>query len=199
MMLHALYDLYLRKCAEPGDSGFAPPGREWKEIPFVFVLDRQGRLVTIEDTRTKDARNRTRAARFLVPAAVKRSVNIAANLLWDNPAYALGFDSEAKMERLKKQHAAFLHRITKLIGGRVTDDGVNAVLAFLGNAPVEQAQRHPGWPEIAAEVSNNLAFRLDGDTEGGGPRLVCERPAVVATLAVWRPPPTRKASRPCNA
>lgn len=182
MILQALYELHRRQCADPEDAEFAPPGCEWREIPFVLVVDRRGRLVAIEDTRTKDARNRLRAGPFMVPAAVKRSANIAANLLWDNPAYALGFDPEAAPSRVRRQHEAFLERIGRL-GDAAADEGVGAVLAFLRDDPVRQAERHPCWPEVAGAVANTIAFRLDGDARDGKPRLVCERPAVVAMLA----------------
>ena len=37
MILQALKEYYDRKAADP-DSGIAPLGWEWKEIPFVFVI-----------------------------------------------------------------------------------------------------------------------------------------------------------------
>ncbi len=50
MILQALYDYYQRKAADPG-SLIAPEGFEWKEIPFVIVIDRDGNFVALEDTR----------------------------------------------------------------------------------------------------------------------------------------------------
>ena len=47
MILQALCDYYDRKAADP-ESGIAPPGFEWKEIPFIIVIDGEGRFVTIE-------------------------------------------------------------------------------------------------------------------------------------------------------
>ena len=49
MILQALKDYYDRKAADP-ESGIAPLGWERKEIPYLIVLDRTGRLVTVEDT-----------------------------------------------------------------------------------------------------------------------------------------------------
>ena len=49
MILQALKDYYDRKAADP-ESGIASLGWERKEIPYLIVLDRTGRLVTVEDT-----------------------------------------------------------------------------------------------------------------------------------------------------
>ena len=46
MILQALYEYYRRKADDP-DSGIAPPGFEWKEIPFVVVISREGQFVSI--------------------------------------------------------------------------------------------------------------------------------------------------------
>ncbi|WP_310599228.1 type I-C CRISPR-associated protein Cas8c/Csd1 [Desulfobulbus sp.] len=82
MILQALKEYYDRKAADPY-SGIAPPGWEWKEIPFLLVLDGDANLVSIEDTREK-VEKKKRVKTFLVPQGVKRSVGIAANFLWDN-------------------------------------------------------------------------------------------------------------------
>ena len=50
MILQALYEYYQRKAADP-ESNIAPEGFEWKEIPFVIVIDKEGNFVALEDTR----------------------------------------------------------------------------------------------------------------------------------------------------
>lgn len=50
MILQALVDYYDRKVADP-DAPLPPPGFEAKAIPFVIVIDLQGRFVELEDTR----------------------------------------------------------------------------------------------------------------------------------------------------
>ena len=52
MILQALKEYYDRKAAGP-ESGIAPLGWELKEIPYLIVLDREGRLVNVEDTQEK--------------------------------------------------------------------------------------------------------------------------------------------------
>lgn len=49
MILHALTQYYQRKAKS--DSGVAPEGFENKEIPFIIVIDKQGKFIQLEDTR----------------------------------------------------------------------------------------------------------------------------------------------------
>ncbi len=53
MILQALRQYYAR-CAEQ----MPPPGWEYKEIPFLIVLDRDGRAVGINDTREGEGKKR---------------------------------------------------------------------------------------------------------------------------------------------
>jgi CRISPR-associated protein Csd1 len=76
MILQALKEYYDRKAADPG-SGIAPEGWERKEIPFIMVLDRKGKLLQIEDTREGIGKKK-RARSFIVPQAVKKTSGIAA-------------------------------------------------------------------------------------------------------------------------
>ena len=106
MILQALKEYYDRKAADP-ESGIAPPGWERKELPFVIVIDADGRVVRVEDTRVPDGKKlKTKA--FLVPHSVKRSVGIASNLLWDNVEYATGIVCKGNASRVAEQHRAFL-------------------------------------------------------------------------------------------
>ena len=50
MILQALDEYYKRKLSDP-DSHTAPEGWEWKEIPFLIVIDQEGNFKAIEDTR----------------------------------------------------------------------------------------------------------------------------------------------------
>ena len=78
MILQALNDYYQRKSADP-NAHMAPPGFEWKEIPFVIELDNDGKLVQIEDTREGNGKKKI-ARRFLLPQGVKKTSGVAANL-----------------------------------------------------------------------------------------------------------------------
>lgn len=182
MILQALAKYYDR-LAESLDSGVAPEGFEKKGMPFIVVLGRAGNFKGLEDTRTVDGKNKV-ARQFLVPRAEKRSSGIAANLLWDNPAYVFGRpkpdakkDPKKLAERAIEQHAAFVARIERTFPAPVADEGVAAVLSFLRKGDFTAVFNAPLWKEVE-ETGGNVAFMLEGDD-----RLVCQRDAVTAVVA----------------
>jgi len=133
MILQALKEYYDRKPDLP-HYGF-----EEKEIAYVLTLKPDGTPITLESTYEGVGRDR-RAKSYLVPHSVKRSVDIASNLLWDNPEYALGIVLKDKKrssnksekgvkQRVAKQHAAFKKRIDDLAA--FSDKGLLAVRTFL--------------------------------------------------------------------
>jgi len=171
MILQELARYYERKANDP-ETALAPDGFEKKEIPFVIVIDKDGRLVQIEDTRSGDGKKK-RARSFLVPQGVKKTSGVTANLLWDTAEYVLGIDTKDKPERVGEQHAAFVARLVELPRD---DSGVVAVRTFLADVPLAELEQSSSWEEI--RTSNpNLSFQLAGDTE-----LVCQRPEVIAAL-----------------
>lgn len=105
MILQALKEYYDRKAADP-DSGIAPLGWQWKEIPFLFVIKEDGQFVRVEDTREVVGKKK-RAKRYLVPQSVVRTRNPAAFTLWDKAEYA--FPGVAKGTDADKKHALFLN------------------------------------------------------------------------------------------
>lgn len=174
MILRALYDYYQRLARE---GRVVAPGFQEKEIPFLVVLDRDGRFVDLEDTRTGEGKRR-RARRFVVPREVKRSGKNAwqcANLLWDNEGYVAGW-SATDPEKARRQRATFQSTLRERLGD-VEDEGIRAVLRFLEIDDVSAVIRHPLWAEIA-EKGGNLSFRLQGDL-----CLVSDRPTVRERIA----------------
>lgn len=164
MIIKALHDYYRRAAGEP-DRHVAPEGFEWKEIPFVIVLDLKGRFRAFEDTR-EGAGNNRRARKFLVPQAEKRTVRPKANLLWDNVEYALGVNPR-KRDDVAKRH--------KLFRCRLDDDlrhmhlaEIEALKAFLDSNPINQIQQGKeyaeGWQE-ALEKNLNVVFHIEGSAD----------------------------------
>jgi CRISPR-associated protein Csd1 len=167
MILQALKEYYDRKATDP-DSDIAPEGWEKKEIPFVVVIDQNGSLVRIEDTREGEGKKK-RAKAFLVPQGVKKTSGIAANLLWDVAGYVFGIDK--KGEEKKK---AFLERLHKELGDI---EIVKKVICFLENITEEQLAKEDCWKEIS-ETNPNLAFRISTDQF-----LVCRHQDVISKIA----------------
>lgn len=194
MILQALNEYYERKFAHQAISAaagalIAPKGFENKEIPFVIVVDESGALLQIDDTRSGEGKNR-QARSFLVPQVAKKSVNVAANLLWGNAEYVLGIPDQKKLDenrskgtearyrgRLVEMHRAFIELIHHKLDA-ASDAGVSAVLAFLASIDVARLSRESTWSEIAGK-NPNLTFRLAGDRSDV---LVCARPAVATEL-----------------
>jgi CRISPR-associated protein Csd1 len=150
MILQALNNYYDRKAADP-ESGIAPKGFEHKEIPFIIVLNNDGDLVQIEDTRRQVGKQK-RAKSFLVPQAEKRTVGIKAYLLWDNAEYLFGIGIKSKPERVAEQHMAFINRIKQLDLG--SDGGIAAIIKFMGKEPVKALEKS----EHAAEIKETNPF-----------------------------------------
>ncbi|MDD5673734.1 MAG: type I-C CRISPR-associated protein Cas8c/Csd1 [Chitinivibrionales bacterium] len=172
MILQALKEYYDRKAADP-ESGIAPEGWELKEIPFIIVLDKKGKLVKIEDTREGDGKKR-RAKSFLVPQAVKKASGIKANLLWDVAGYVFGLDTKGKPERAAEQKAAFITRIKEELGG-VED--IKPILHFLETANIEHFKTNPMWAEIA-DINPNLTFRFSDESN-----LACHKQSIQNALS----------------
>lgn len=171
MILQALKQYYDRKASDP-NGDIAPEGFEHKEIPFIIVLDLDGSVVQIEDTRRKVGKQE-RAKSFLVPQAEKRSSGVKANLLWDNAEYVFGICTKDKPERVVEQHREFVARIDAL---DVDDAGIHAIRKFLSNNPQAALEQS----EFAAESKEKnpfFAFRLNEDS-----CLISERPAVVRRI-----------------
>ena len=88
MILHALYEYYQRKAADP-ESTIAPEGLQWQEIKFIIIIDTDGHFVDLHDTRGENNKGK----RYLLPKAQKRSGSNSWQttfLLWDHYGYVLG-------------------------------------------------------------------------------------------------------------
>ncbi|KZD15805.1 MAG: hypothetical protein AO396_09960 [Candidatus Fermentibacter daniensis] len=148
----------------------APPGFEWKEIPWVIVLDRNGMPVVLEDTRERKGK-KVRARKFLVPHSVIRGNDLKANLLWDGIDYALGIDIKGKgdPERTEEQHRLFKEEIKKL--SLDSDEAVKAVRLFLDRVnKIELLSSLDGWKSMMEDKAPNVTFRLAGDSLTVGER-----------------------------
>lgn len=177
MILQALTSYYRRTVQSGAD--IATPGFQKQSIPFLIVLDREGRFVDLQDTRSGEGKRKV-GRTFTVPKAVKKTSGIAANLFWDTPAYVFGRpkpDQNDSPEKTCKQKEAFLDRIRESFPGPENDIAVSAVKTFLEKDDFQTVFEHPLWKEIE-EKGVILSFKLDGDN-----CLVCERNSVVYALS----------------
>ena len=180
MILHALTQYYQRKAES--DGGVAPEGFENKEIPFIIVIDKQGKFVQFEDTR--ELKNKKKVARtFLVPKGLGRSGSKSyevSNLLWDHYGYVLAYAGEKGQEQADKQHASFTAKVNELKQVLPDDAGVTAVAAFLSSAEEKsKVMQAANWTECAKVKGCNLSFRLVDEAVD----LVCQSKAVRAYVS----------------
>ncbi|MCX7901789.1 MAG: type I-C CRISPR-associated protein Cas8c/Csd1, partial [Burkholderiaceae bacterium] len=174
MILQALVDYYNRRVASTDTSRRLPAyGLEDKAIPFVIVLDADGRVVQLRDTRQPDGKQ-LRAQRFLVPQGEKKTSGVKANLLWDSAEYVIGLPRERKTGGDETPAAAYRRRIESLPAEARADAGVVAVLRALDRADWSVLRQHPAWGEIE-QANPVMTFALASDAGA----LVCQRPEVV--------------------
>lgn len=160
MILQALKEYYDRKAALP-ESDVAPPGWQWKEIPLVVVLNREGIPVSVFETYEGEGKSR-KAKRYLAPQAVKRTRAVLANLLWDNPEYVLGMEDGKLSESAKEKHRTFRERMNGLTG--IQDEGLDAVKLFLDNPKsMERLLALGDSIEKMVAPGPNTTFQLIGD------------------------------------
>ncbi len=184
MILQSLHDYYQRKSDLPRE------GFEEKEIPFIIELDRNGVAVQIEDTRTQNGKKK-RAKHYRIPQGAKKSVNVAANLLWGNAEYVFGLPDSKKLgeqqskgkeleyeARLKEMRGAFIQEIASLPPPCQTDPGIQAVLKFCEQPNFTDLSRFSEtWKDLQGS-NQNITFRLQGDTD-----LVCQRRVVIEAVS----------------
>lgn len=180
MILNALTQYYQRKAKS--DGGVAPEGFENKEIPFIIVIDKQGKFIQLEDTR--ELKNKKKVARtFLVPKGLGRSGSKSyevSNLLWDHYGYVLAYAGEKGQEQADKQHASFTANVNELKQALPDDAGVAAVAAFLASsAEKSKVMQAANWAECAKVKGCNLSLRLVDEAVD----LVCQSKAVQAYVS----------------
>ncbi|WP_448509329.1 type I-C CRISPR-associated protein Cas8c/Csd1 [Immundisolibacter sp.] len=184
MILQALYDYYQRK-----RDDLPAEGLESKEIPFLIVLKLDGGFLHIEDTREGEGKKK-RGKSFLVPQAVKKSGNVAANLLWGNLEYVLGEADPKKLaekqakgakekakyrQRLLEMHSAFKGNIQSL--PESVRNTLRPVITFLDRRDFSPLYADPLWPEI--QTGANLSFKIAGEESP-----VCSLPEVLGSVGV---------------
>jgi len=173
MILNALVNYYQRLSADHFVD-IPTYGFEDKPIPFLIVLDLQGRVRNILDTRIGGGKNNS-ARVFRLPLGEKKTSGIKENLLWDNPQYVLGVPKSNKakdIEKAAKAFAKFKNRISKDLG-EIDDDGVRALSFFYEGKGIQDAKAHDLLQEIMLNNAN-ITFMLDGDIG-----LIAQRPKVV--------------------
>lgn len=175
MILQALYDYYQRKAADP-ESRIAPQGFEWKEIPFIIVIDEDGNFIDLQDTRSGEGKIKA-ASTYLVHKTKGRTGAHSfqtANILWDHFGYVLAHPKEKDDKKTKeqlhddaeRQHETFVTLVTNLTNKFPKNKQFKAVFNFLNNPEQKQMVfEHDSWKDCLKIPGCNFSFRLAGEKE----------------------------------
>lgn len=141
-------------------------GWDRQEISYALEIDENGQLLWVTCIRRPEQRGKKEVMvpqPMELPAAVKRSVGIAANFLWDNSSYMLGIDNKGNPSRTARcfEAAKALH---KQVLSDVESPAALALLRFFDNWNPQTAADHPELQENLDDIINsaNLVFRFDG-------------------------------------
>ena len=163
MILQALTRYYedLLSRGEIAAPGWAPA-----KISLALYINENGELTQIVPTMvegTKGKKTVMQPQLMVLPAAVKRTVSIASNFLWDNSAYLLGMDQKGKPER-SRECFAVAAKLHHAVLDSVDSPNARAILAFFDTWEPERAAEHPALIRQLDDVTagGNLVFRVDG-------------------------------------
>ena len=142
------------------------PGWTPAKISYALCLDGEGQLTQVIPTMkevTKGKKTVLQPQVFPLPAAVKRTVGIDSNFLWDNSSYLLGVDQKGKPERSRDCFAAAAQKHLAVLDG-VDSPAARAILAFFDTWQPEHAAEHSALAGQLDEVTagGNLLFRAAG-------------------------------------
>lgn len=161
---------YYDRMAERGEA--EAPGYSREKISYAILLDADGRVVDVHDLRVMGGKKMVPAA-LAVPAATKRTVGIAPNMLWDKTAYTLG-RTAGEGKRTAQEHARFVAEHLAMLAD-TEDAGLLALRRFLESwQPVD----FDAPPFFADMLDANIVFRLEGEQ-----RFIHDRPAARALVA----------------
>lgn len=136
----------------------AAPGWSQEKFGWCIVLNPEGAPVDVENLHDVTGK-KPRPTLRLVPAAIKRTVAIAPNFLWDKTAYVLG-RTAGEGKRTADEHAAFVALHLERLEGQ-EDAGLAALRRFLAQWRPEQFEALPrGTAEM---LDANVMFRLEGE------------------------------------
>jgi CRISPR-associated protein Csd1 len=109
-----------------------------------------------------------------VPERAKRSVNVAANFMWDNAVYVLGLsDKEAKDPDYAEKRFEDFCKVNIEILSKVDSPAARAVMAFLQKHDPQKAKDNP---DIVRHLEGlmqgyNLIFQIEGEEALNDPKI----------------------------
>lgn len=172
MILQALTQLYedLAKRGEIARLGWASA-----KISYALCLNEQGQLEQVIPLFQEEQVGKKTVLRpqpKQLPSAVKRTVGILPNFLWDNSSYILGVDDKGKPKRSLECFKA-CGQLHHEILDSVDSPAAKAILAWFDTWQPERAQENPAlavcWDDLMKGA--NLIFRIHGEFAQDDPSI----------------------------
>lgn len=158
MILQALNSYYERLATEPG-TDIAAFGFSRQRISYAVVIHSDGAFDSIEDIRVQDGKKLLAKSLVVCGGAKPSGSGINPCLLWDNPAYMLGYKpDDRKPERTHKCFEAFRQRHID-VETVINDLEFSAVCRFLESWDTSKAAEQKTLIDIATGFG---VFRILG-------------------------------------
>jgi CRISPR-associated protein Csd1 len=170
MILQALVSYYEALAAQ---GKAARPGWGEAKISYALELEADGALARVVPLSNPSPDGKKQLPRQMqLPAAVKRTVGIDPNFLWDNSSYLLGFDAKGKPERSQECFDAAKTLHLALLS-ESDDPFAQAICRFFETWNPETAAENPVFVDCLDDIqkSANLTFLFNGT-------FACESPAL---------------------
>ncbi len=142
----------------------ARPGWSKAKVHYALCISESGELEQVIPLLEDKGGKKPVPQQFDLPAPVKRTSGVAANFLWDNPAYLLGLadgDKDESGRNLRCFEAC--RKLHHQLLDSVDDPAAKALLAFFDRWDPEAANDYPALKDdIPGILGKNLLFRLNG-------------------------------------
>ena len=121
-------------------------------MSFALNISAQGELLDVLPQFNQEQRGKKTVEvprTMVVPAAVKRAANVAANFLWDNATYVLGISDQDDIKpRHSQERFEAFRQLNDDMLAHVDSSAARAVSAFLRQHNPAVAREHPQSPTI---------------------------------------------------
>lgn len=167
MILQALYEYYQRKAADP-ESTIAPRGLEWKEIPYLILIDKKERFRT---TRYHRGNRKTKTSKkYLVVKSKGRTGSNSwqtANVFWDHFGYVLAQPKNTDdkgmpkaLDDAAKQNKSFVQEVRRLAEMHPSNEDIQAVAGFYDNPEnLQRIKTDPLWEECIKKTGQTYPLK----------------------------------------
>ena len=154
MILKRLYEF-----TQNVKDNIPPRGTELKEIPYIIVIDTNGKFKRFESKRI----DKHKSVTFIVPKAVAHRNTPKPNTLWDNGKYVLGFEIEDG--EYKDSFIKIIRKISELHKDEVSIQALSRFYDVPAEETIRLMESDPLYNEVVGSYSSNFSFKLDGDDE----------------------------------